>query len=52
MRIDNYDHRPAWNDSYNDNVYRGALEVHWYNNALIVVNELPLEQYLNGLARN
>lgn len=50
MRIDNYEHRPAWNDSYNDNVYRGVLEVHWYEDALIVVNELPLEAYLKGLA--
>lgn len=50
MRIDNYENRPAWNDSYNDNLFRGALEVHWYDNQLTVVNELPLEDYLKGLA--
>lgn len=50
MRIDNYENRPAWNDSYNDNLYRGALEVHWYDGKLVVVNELPLEDYLKGLA--
>lgn len=50
LRIDNYEHRPAWNQNLNDNTYRGALEVHWYDGKLVVVNELPLEEYLKGLA--
>jgi peptidoglycan hydrolase-like amidase len=50
LRIDNYENRPAWNTSYNDNEYQGNLEVHYYENELQVVNELPLEDYLKGLA--
>ncbi len=50
LRIDNYEHRPAWNTSYNDNEYRGALEVHRYENVLHVVNDVNIEDYLKGLA--
>ncbi len=50
LRIDNYDHRPDWNKTYNDNEYLGALEVHWYDSEMHVVNELPVEDYLKGLA--
>lgn len=50
MRVDNYDNRPSWKPELNDNTFRGALEVHWYDGELVVVNELPLEEYLYGLA--
>ncbi|MCA9374322.1 SpoIID/LytB domain-containing protein [Candidatus Peregrinibacteria bacterium] len=50
MRIDNYENRPSWKPELNDNTFRGALEVNWYGDELVVVNELPLEQYLRGLA--
>ncbi len=50
LRIDNYENHPGWKPELNDNTYRGALEVHWYENKLVVVNELPLEDYLKGLA--
>ena len=48
LEIENYDHSPAWNKSLNDNKYRGALEVN-YDNDLIVINELPMEDYVKGL---
>lgn len=50
LRIDNYEHRPDWNQTYNDNEYRGALEVTFYQDELHVVEELPVEDYLKGLA--
>lgn len=50
LRIDNYENRPDWKPELNDNEYQGNLEVHYYENRLQVVNELPLEDYLKGLA--
>lgn len=50
LRIDNYEHRPAWNTKYNDNEYLGTLEVQRFNDALVVVNDLKTEDYLKGLA--
>ncbi len=49
MEIDNYDHSPAWNQDLNDNEYRGVLEVRKVDSTLVVINELPLEDYLKGL---
>ncbi|PKL36653.1 hypothetical protein CVV38_01990 [Candidatus Peregrinibacteria bacterium HGW-Peregrinibacteria-1] len=49
MEIKNYDNRPAWNTSLNDNTYLGVLEVNKENFKPIVINELPLEDYLKGL---
>lgn len=48
LTIENFENRPAWNTSLNDNQYRGSLEVR-YLDSLIVINELPLEDYLKGL---
>ena len=50
LRIDNYEKRPAWKPELNDNTYRGTLEVNRYEDELVVVNNLPLEDYLKGLA--
>lgn len=52
LNIANFENRPAWNTSLNDNKYRGVLEVRKENGKMIVVNELPLEDYLKGLAEN
>ncbi|MFH1284807.1 MAG: SpoIID/LytB domain-containing protein [Candidatus Peregrinibacteria bacterium] len=49
LRIDNYENRPAWDTSLNDNEYRGILEVREVDGELAVINELPLEDYLKGL---
>lgn len=48
----NYENRPRWNKNLNDNQFRGALKL-IFNRAsgyLWVINELPLESYLKGLA--
>lgn len=50
LRIDNYENRPGWNPSLNDNEYKGVLEINRYENETVVINELPLEDYLKGLA--
>jgi hypothetical protein len=52
FEIVSYDQRPAWNQSLNDNKYLGALEVRYAQatHRLWVINELPLEIYLQGLA--
>ncbi len=49
LEIENYDHAPGWNPSLNDNQYRGILEVREDGRELIVINELPVEDYLKGL---
>jgi len=49
LRIDNYENRPAWNTTYNDNEFRGVLEVDRYSDEMEVINELPVEDYLKGL---
>ncbi len=50
LEISNWVHTPGWSDSINDNRYRGILEVRKYNDELIVVNELPIEDYIRGVA--
>ncbi len=50
MRIDNWERRNTWGDKANNNEFRGVLEVLLYNNELHVINELPLEDYLKGIA--
>jgi len=50
LKIENFEHRPTWNASLNDNEYRGILEVNRDASSLIVVNELDIESYLKGLA--
>lgn len=43
---------PNWNGSANYNEFRGVIEVRYSgtSNALWVINELPLEDYLKGMA--
>lgn len=49
LEIDNYEHRPAWNPSLNDNRFRGTLEVQEVNGNLVVINELAMDAYLRGI---
>lgn len=47
--ITNYESRPNWNQTLNDNQFRGSLELRYGRN-LWVINELPIEDYLKGVA--
>ncbi len=49
MKINNYEHRPAWNPSLNDNRFRGNLEVQEVNGNLTIINELTMDSYLRGI---
>lgn len=52
LEITNYENRPAWNTSLNDNRFRGILEVQIVDDELAVINELPMEMYLRGVAES
>lgn len=41
---------PAWNTSLNDNQFRGIIEVRTVNDETVLINELPLEDYVKGIA--
>lgn len=50
--ITSYVHPPGWNQSLNDNRFRGILEIAQApeSGRLWVIEELPIEQYLYGIA--
>ncbi len=52
MRIANFDRRLTRNAVYADNEYRGILEFRYndYKDRAWIINELPIEFYLRGLA--
>ena len=52
FEVENYENRPAWNTELNDNRFRYKLDVVYSSasNDVWVVNELPLEMYLRGIA--
>lgn len=50
MRVENWERRNTWGDKANNNEFRGTLEVLIYNGELHIINELPLEDYLKGIA--
>lgn len=51
FELTNYEKRPAWNRAYNDNKFRGVIELRASEtNYPWVINELPMEDYLKGLA--
>lgn len=50
LTIANFENRPGWNKKLNDNMFRGILEVRRSDKKLTVINELPLEDYLKGIA--
>ncbi len=54
FEIVSYENRPGWNSSLNDNKYLGDLEIRYSASTgrLWVINELPLETYLKGLAES
>ena len=54
FEITSFEDRPAWNTSLNDNKFRGNLELRWSEDRekLYMINELPLEPYLKGLAES
>lgn len=47
-----YENRPLWNPLLNDNYFYGSLEVVYseQSTALLLVNELPIEKYVRGIA--
>ncbi len=51
ITITNYENRPSWNLSLNDNQFRGRLEIRWAEatQKTWIINELPLEYYLRGV---
>ena len=42
--------RPSWNTDLNDNRFRGVIEMRLVEDEVAYINELPLEDYLRGLA--
>ncbi len=50
VEIVSMERRPAWNTKLNDNRFRGVMEIRVVNNETAYINELPLEDYLSGLA--
>ena len=52
LRVKSWDRKPSWDKSgtMNDNLFRGKIEVLNEGGKIVLVNELPLEDYLRGLA--
>ncbi|MBN1258265.1 SpoIID/LytB domain-containing protein [Candidatus Peregrinibacteria bacterium] len=50
MEIASWERPPDWNNSLNDNKFRGVIEARVVNGAVAYINELPLEDYLKGIA--
>jgi peptidoglycan hydrolase-like amidase len=52
FEISSWERYPAWDTTkqWNDNLFLGSLEIRVEDGELIVVNELPLETYLLGIA--
>ena len=52
VKVKGWDRKPSWDTSgkYNDNVFRGKIEVRVVGKKLELINELSLEDYLKGLA--
>ncbi|MCF7845817.1 MAG: N-acetylmuramoyl-L-alanine amidase [Candidatus Peribacteraceae bacterium] len=49
LEIPNFSN-PNWNGTWNYNKFRGTLEIRRVGDKLVVINELPLESYLAGIA--
>lgn len=52
LRVKSWDRKPSWDKSgtMNDNLFRGKIEIRNENGKIVLINELPLEDYLKGLA--
>jgi len=50
--MNNWIRIPSWDKEkkYNDNEFRGKIEIRIEDNKLVIINELPVEMYLRGLA--
>lgn len=51
MKLVNYEDRPSWNKSYNDNRFRGIIELRYndHKKRTWLINELMMDEYLKGL---
>ncbi len=52
FEILSYEHRVSWDKNVNDNLFRDSLEIRFAKKTgkLWVINELPMEHYLRGIA--
>jgi len=50
VEIKSMERRPAWDTSLNDNHFRGIIEMRIVEGQVAYINELPLEDYMRGLA--
>jgi peptidoglycan hydrolase-like amidase len=52
IEITSLNNAPLWNPELNDNTYRGTIEIRYSEEAeeMWIINVLPLESYLKGLA--
>lgn len=50
LELVNFENRPKWNKNLNDNLFKGVLEFQKLDGKLTAINELPLEDYLKGIA--
>ncbi len=50
IEIKSMNRPPAWNPDLNDNKFRGVMEMRVIENEVVYINELPLEDYIKGLA--
>lgn len=52
LTVTNFDNRPSWNTTLNDNAFRGMISLRYAQATARrwVINRLPLEQYLRGIA--
>jgi hypothetical protein len=50
VEIMDYENRPSWNTSLNDNKFRGLAEFRKVDGKMVLINELGMESYLLGLA--
>ncbi|MHB8160420.1 MAG: SpoIID/LytB domain-containing protein, partial [Thermoleophilia bacterium] len=54
MKVSSYHDIPTWNTTLDDNKFRGTIEVRYspVSDAIWVVNELPVEDYMKGIAES
>jgi peptidoglycan hydrolase-like amidase len=52
VTVTSFNNQPSWNKTINDNTFRGNIEVRYSTTTkkMWIINELPVESYLRGLA--
>lgn len=52
LTVENWKRTPAWDTKgkWNDNAFLGSLEIRIIDGEMIIINELPLEYYIAGVA--